>query len=133
MFVPLNHVECLRALTIPPPDAPAAFPSSYSPLSRHVAQQGKAMSHSSRRDRKAKAVAEVLAMTTHAHTPPAPHRLRPVLEEDEGLFECATAFCAALEQFAKRRATQIKRENHYKAARSVVTVSFHSKKSKSVA
>jgi hypothetical protein len=70
------------------------------------------MTHSSRRDRKAKAIAEVLAMTPNAHSPPAPHQPRPVLEEDEWLFECTTEFCAALEKFAKRRATQIKRENH---------------------
>jgi hypothetical protein len=70
------------------------------------------MSHSSRRDRKTKVFAEVLAMTTNAHSPPAPHQPRPIFEEDEWLFECATEFCTALEKFAKRCATQINKENH---------------------
>jgi hypothetical protein len=41
------------------------------------------MIHSSRRDRKAKAIAEVLAMIANAQAPLAPHRPRPVLEADE--------------------------------------------------
>ena len=45
--------------------------------------EGKAMIHSLRRDRKAKAIAEVLAMIPNAHPPRAPHRPRPVLEADE--------------------------------------------------
>jgi hypothetical protein len=55
------------------------------------------MIHSSRRDRKAKAIAEVLAMIANAQVPLAPHRPRPVLEADERLFETAAEFCAALE------------------------------------
>ena len=43
------------------------------------------MIHSSRRDRKAKAIAEVLAMIADAQAPLAPHRPRPVLEADERL------------------------------------------------
>jgi hypothetical protein len=69
------------------------------------------MTRSSHRDRKAKAIAEVLAMTTNAHSPPAPHQPRPVLEEDEWLFECATEFCAALEKFAKRRGNHVCRKS----------------------
>jgi hypothetical protein len=39
------------------------------------------MIHSSRRDRKAKAIAEVLAMIADAYPPLAPHRPRPETEE----------------------------------------------------
>ena len=53
------------------------------------------MIHSSRRDRKAKAIAEVLAMIADAQAPLAPHRPRPVLETDERLFETAAEFSAA--------------------------------------
>jgi hypothetical protein len=73
-------------------------------------REGKAMIHSSRRDRKAKAIAEVLAMIANAQAPP-PHLPRPVLEADERLFETAAEFCAALEKYAEC-ATQIKRVNH---------------------
>jgi hypothetical protein len=69
------------------------------------------MIHSSRRDRKAKAIAEVLAMIADAQAPLAPHRPRPVLETDERLFETATEFCSALEKYAEC-ATQIKSVNH---------------------
>jgi hypothetical protein len=79
--------------------------------SRRVVREGKAMIHSSRRDRKAKAIAEVLAMIANAQAPLAPHRPRPVLEADERLFETAAEFCAALEKYAEC-ATQIKRVNH---------------------
>jgi hypothetical protein len=70
-----------------------------------------AMIHSSHRDRKAKAIAEVLAMID-ADLPLAPHRPRPVLETDEWLFESATEFIEALEKYYAERATQIKRKNH---------------------
>ena len=50
------------------------------------------MIHSSRRDRKAKAIAEVLAMIANAQAPLAPHRPHPVLEADERLFETAANF-----------------------------------------
>jgi hypothetical protein len=43
-------------------------------------QPDKAMIHSSRRDRKAKAIAEVLAMIADAYSPLAPHRPRPFLD-----------------------------------------------------
>ena len=58
-------------------------------------QPGKAMIHSSRRDRKTKAIAEVLAMIADAHPPLAPLRPCPVLEIEEWLWESATEFCAA--------------------------------------
>ena len=60
------------------------------------------MIHSSRRDRKAKAIAEVLAMIDDTHpelSPPCPVRA-----------ESATEFCAALDRYAER-AVEIKREN----------------------
>jgi hypothetical protein len=77
------------------------------------------MIHSSRRDRracacaqrKAKAIAEVLAMIDDAHPPLAPHQPRPDLKTEEGLFESATEFCAALDRYAAR-AMQVKRKNH---------------------
>ena len=43
-------------------------------------REGKAMIHASRRDRKTKAVAEMLAMIANVQVPLAPHRPRPVLE-----------------------------------------------------
>ena len=69
------------------------------------------MIHSSHRDRKAKAIAEVLAMIGDAHPPLAPHLPRPVLETEEWLFS-ATEFIEALEKYYAERATQIKRKNH---------------------
>jgi hypothetical protein len=65
------------------------------------------MIHSSRRDRKTKAIAEVLAMIADAHPPLAPLRPCPVLETEEWLWERATESCAAYAE----RAMQIKREN----------------------
>ena len=60
------------------------------------------MIHSSRPDRKTKAIAEVLAMIANAQAPLAPHRPRPVLEADERQFETAAEFWAALEKYAER-------------------------------
>jgi hypothetical protein len=65
----------------------------------------------SRRDRKTKAIAEVLAMIADAHPELAPHHPLPVCETDEWLWENATEFCAALDCFGER-AMQTKRENH---------------------
>jgi hypothetical protein len=70
------------------------------------------MIHSSRRDRKAKAIAEVLATIADAYPPQAPHRPRPVLETEEWLFESVTEFIEALEKYYSERTTQIKRKNH---------------------
>jgi hypothetical protein len=66
------------------------------------------MIHSSHRDRKAKAIAEVLAMID-ADLPLAPHRPRPVLETEEWLFD---EFIEALEKYYAERAMQTKRKNH---------------------
>jgi hypothetical protein len=82
-------------------------------------QLDKAMIHSSRRDRKAKAIAEVLAMIADAHPPLAPHRPRPVLETEEWLFESATEFCAALDRYAER-AMEIKRQDQRPLGRAYV-------------
>jgi hypothetical protein len=60
------------------------------------------MIHSSRRDRKTKAIAEALAMIADAHPELDPHRPRPVRERDEWLWESATEFCAALDRYAGR-------------------------------
>jgi hypothetical protein len=73
-------------------------------------QPDKAMIHSSRRDRKTKAIAEALAMLADAHPELVPHRPRPVRETDEWLWESATEFCASLDRYAGR-AMEIKREN----------------------
>jgi hypothetical protein len=62
-------------------------------------QPGNAMLHSSRRDRKTKAIAEALAMIAGAHPELESHRLRPVRETDEWLWESATEFCAALDRY----------------------------------
>ena len=74
-------------------------------------RKGKAMIHSSRRDRKAKAIAEVLAMTADAHPELASNDPRAVRESDEWLWESATEFCAALDVYAGR-AARMKRQNH---------------------
>ena len=68
------------------------------------------MIDSSHRDRRAKAIAEVLAMID-ANLPLAPHQPRPVLETEERLFESATEFFEALEKYYAERGTQIKRKN----------------------
>src|ERR1700726_2528717 len=73
------------------------------------------MIHSSRRDRKTKAIAEALAMLADVHPELDPHRPRPVRETDEWLWESATEFCAALDRYAER-AMEIKRENRTPAA-----------------
>jgi hypothetical protein len=67
------------------------------------------MIHSSHRDRKVKAIAEVLAMID-ADLPLAPHRPRAVHETDEWLWESATEFCAALDRYAGP-AMEMKRKN----------------------
>jgi hypothetical protein len=69
------------------------------------------MIHSSRRDRKTKAIAEVLAMFADAHPELAPHRPRSVRETDEWLWESAAEFSAALEKYYAEHAMQMKREN----------------------
>jgi hypothetical protein len=66
------------------------------------------MIHSSLRDRKTKAIVEVLAMIADAHPELEPHRPRPVRETDEWLWE--TDFCAALDRYAGRT-VEIKKEN----------------------
>jgi len=70
------------------------------------------MIHSSRRDRKTKAIAAVLAMIADVHPPIDPHRPRPVLDAEEWLFESAIEFFEALDKYYAEHATQIKRENH---------------------
>jgi hypothetical protein len=59
-------------------------------------------SRSSRRDRRAKAIAEVLAMIANAQHPLMPHRPGTGWEEGEWLFQSATDFCAALDVYAER-------------------------------
>jgi hypothetical protein len=75
------------------------------------------MIHSSRRDRKTKAIAEVLAMVADAHPELAPHHPRPVRETDEWLRESATEFCAALELCRARYANEERESLNLFAAR----------------
>jgi hypothetical protein len=69
------------------------------------------MIHSSRRDRKTKAIAEVLAMIADAYPELAPDRPRSDREAEEWLWEIATGYCDALDRYAAR-AMQVKRANH---------------------
>jgi hypothetical protein len=71
-------------------------------------QPGKAMIQSSRRDRRAKAVAEVLAIIANAQHPSAPHRPLPIREADEWLSQSAPEFCAALDFYANRATRKTK-------------------------
>jgi hypothetical protein len=64
------------------------------------------MIHSSRWDRKTKAIAEALAMLDDVH--PVLDPPRPVRDTDEWLWESATEFCVALDHYAGR-AMEIKR------------------------
>ena len=92
-------------------NASSVATSALMPHWKFCRQLDKAMIHSSHRDRKAKAIAEVLAMI-EADLPLAPHWPRPVLETDEWLFESATEFIEAREKYYAERGTQIKRKNH---------------------
>jgi hypothetical protein len=92
-------------------NASSVATSALMPHWKFCNQLDKAMIHTSHRDRKAKAIAEVLAMID-ADLPLAPHRPRPVLETEEWLFESATEFIEAREKYYAERATQIKRKNH---------------------
>jgi hypothetical protein len=78
-------------------------------------REGKTMLYSSRRNRKTKAIAEVLAMIASARQL-APHRLDATADAEESLYGSATEFCAALEQYAARaayaRAAQMRKVHH---------------------
>jgi hypothetical protein len=69
------------------------------------------MIHSSHRDRKAKAIAKVLAMIADTHPELTPNDPWTARETDEWLWESATAFCAALDVYAGR-AARMNRQNH---------------------
>ena len=92
-------------------NASSVATSALMPHWKFCKQLDKAMIHSSHRERKAKAIAEVLAMID-ADLPLAPHRPRPVLETEEWLSESATEFIEAREKYYAERAMQIKRKNH---------------------
>ncbi len=66
-------------------------------------REGKTMLFSSRRNSKTRVIAEVLAMIASAREL-APHRLDAAADAEESLYESATEFCAALEQYAARKA-----------------------------
>jgi hypothetical protein len=63
---------------------------------------GTAMIQSPSPDRRAKAIAEALAMIAYAQHPTAPLRPFSIRETDEWLSETVTEFCAALDACAKR-------------------------------
>ncbi len=66
------------------------------------------MTRSSRRERRIKAIAEVLAMIADDYPELTPDRLDSDREADEWLWEIATGFCGALDRYAEHR-MQIKR------------------------
>jgi hypothetical protein len=76
------------------------------------------MIHSSHRERKIKAVAEVLAMISDTHPELVRHR-PPVRETDEWMRESPTEFCAGLDRYAER-ATGIKRQDRRAPGRAYV-------------
>jgi len=76
-----------------------------------AADDSKAMTHSSRRERRTKAIAEVLAMIADAYPELAPDRPDSDREADEWLWDIATGFCAALDRYAGR-AARMNRQNH---------------------
>jgi len=77
----------------------------------NIQQRNKAMIPSSRRDRKTKAMAEMLAMMIEPHPPGTIHSSCSVCETDEWMWEIVTDFCAALDRYAGR-AKHIKRASH---------------------
>ena len=64
-------------------------------------QMGKAMIQSPRRDRRAKAIAEMLAMIAYAQYPLERQRPLPFRNLDDCLSETATEFCAALDVYSE--------------------------------
>lgn len=68
------------------------------------------MLYSSRRNSKAKVIAEVLAMIASAREL-EPRPVDAAADAEESLYEGATEFCAALEQYAAR-AAQLKKLHH---------------------
>jgi hypothetical protein len=75
-------------------------------------QSGTAMIHSSHRDRKTKAIAEMLAMIADSHDEPAPRQRELSGEPNEGLWRSATEFGAALNLYCAAHALQMKRKKH---------------------
>jgi hypothetical protein len=62
----------------------------------------KAMTHSSRRIGRTKAIAEALAMIADAFPEPAPQSRCPARECEEWLWQTATEFCAAMDRYTRR-------------------------------
>ncbi len=69
------------------------------------------MTRSSRRERRTKAIAEVLAMIDDAHPELAPDRPDSDREADEWLWDIATGFCTVLDRYAER-AARMNRQTH---------------------
>jgi hypothetical protein len=70
-------------------------------MRQNLIQPGTTMISSSRRDRQAKAIAELLAMIADAHPEIGGGRPRPAFEANqESLWEDVTEFSAALERFS---------------------------------
>jgi hypothetical protein len=71
----------------------------------------KAMTYLSLRERRTKAIAEVLAIIAGAYPELAPDRPDSDREADEWLWDIATGFCAVLDRYAER-AARMNRQNH---------------------
>src|ERR1700730_12395612 len=97
------------------PQTASVATSALMPHWKFCKQLDKAMIRASHRDRKGKAIAEVLAMIYDASPPLAPRRPRPVHETDEWLWESHTEFCAAMDRYAEH-SMEIKRENQRPSA-----------------
>jgi hypothetical protein len=72
------------------------------------------MLRSSRRESRTKAIAQVLALIANTRPQHTPHW--PYLDDEESIYEDATEFCAALEQYAARTAyarIAIEKSDHY--------------------
>src|SRR2546430_993414 len=67
-----------------------------------VGQRGKAVTRSSRRIGRTKAIATVLAMIADAFPEPMPQRRCPARESDESLWDTAVEFCAAMYRYKRR-------------------------------
>ena len=71
----------------------------------------KAMTYLSLRERRTKAIAEVLAIIAGAYPELAPDRPDSDREAEEWLWDIASGYCAALDRYAART-MQVKREHH---------------------
>ena len=100
---PIHKQDCAEVLTkccaqhVQRSEVASLMPQD---LIQHLFQPGTTMISSSRRDRQAKAIAELLAMIAEAHPEIGGGRPRPAFAaNEESLWEDVTEFSAALERF----------------------------------